>query len=295
MQQQTKAYVYAITAVLLWSTAASAFKLTLRHTDFMHMLFGASVVSFLFLAIMAAVTGRLQLLMTYSFRQYLASALLGLLNPALYYIVLFKAYSLLTAQEALVLNYTWPIMLAVLSIPLLKQPLTLRSVTALAVSFAGVIVIATGGRVLSLRFTDPAGVSLALFSAVVWGMYWIYNVRDGRDEVMKLFLNFAFGTVYIAVVLLLASGFTMPDGAGFIGMVYIGLFEMGVTFVLWLRGLRLSETAAQVSVLVYASPFISLVFIRVLVGETIAFPTVAGLVLIVSGIAIQHISNMKST
>ena len=33
----------------------------------------------------------------------------GFLNPFLYYIILFKAYSLLPAQEALSLNYTWPL------------------------------------------------------------------------------------------------------------------------------------------------------------------------------------------
>ena len=70
--------------------------------------------------------------------------------------------------------------------------------------------------------------------------------------------------------------------------VYVGLFEMSVTFILWLGGLRLSERAEQVSVLVYASPFLSLVFIGLIVGERIAPATLAGLVLIVGGILLVH-------
>lgn len=289
MKQQTSAYMHAVAAVLLWSTAASAFKLTLRHADVPSMLLGASGVSLVFLAVFAGVTGRLGSLKGFTARQWAASAFLGFLNPFLYYVILFKAYSVLTAQEALVLNYTWPVMLVLLSVPLLGQKLTGRSLVSLAVSFAGVVVIATGGHVTAFRFTDPAGVALALASAVIWGLYWIYNVRDGRDEATKLLLNFLFGFLFIAIAAALSGGVRMPSAAGFAGMAYIGMFEMGVTFVLWLRGLRLSETAAKVSVFVYASPFISLGFIRLTVGENIAPSTLAGLVLIVAGILMQHI------
>ena len=237
---------------------------------------------------MVVLTGRAGILASYTKRQYARSALLGFLNPFLYYLILFKAYSILTAQEALVLNYTWPLMLVLLSIPLLGQKLTLKSSLALAVSFTGVFVIATGGDILGFGFTDPFGVSLALVSAMVWGLYWIYNVRDNRDETLKLFLNFAFGSLFILGAAMY-KGVTAPDAAGYAGMAYIGLFEMGATFILWLKGLRLSETAAQVSVFVYASPFLSLVFIGLIVGERIALSTVAGLIFIVAGILLQHL------
>ncbi len=289
MKRQTSAYIHAVAAVLLWSTAASAFKLTLRHADVMGMLLWASVVSLAFLAVFAGVTGRFGSLKGLTARQWAASAFLGFLNPFLYYVVLFKAYAVLTAQEALVLNYTWPVMLVLLSVPLLGQKLTVRGLASLAVSFAGVVVIATGGHVLAFRFTDPAGVALALASAVIWALYWIYNVRDKREEATKLLLNFLFGFLFIVAAVSLSDGVRLPSAAGFAGMAYIGMFEMGVTFVLWLRGLRLSETAAKVSVFVYASPFISLGFIRLAVGERIAPSTFAGLALIVSGILLQHI------
>ena len=42
--------------------------------------------------------------------------ILGLVNPFLYYLVLFKAYDLLPAQEAQAINYTWALMLAFLSV-----------------------------------------------------------------------------------------------------------------------------------------------------------------------------------
>jgi drug/metabolite transporter (DMT)-like permease len=288
MEKQSKAYICAISAVLLWSTVASAFKITLRHMDSLQMLLGSSAVSLVFLFVVLISRKKLYLLASYSWREYLASLLLGFLNPFLYYVILFKAYSILTAQEALALNYIWPIMLVILSIPLLRQPITLKSILALVISFSGVFIIATGGDVLGFRFTNPAGVALALSSTVVWALYWIFNVRDRRDETAKLFLNFAFGFVLVLTATMIFSSVSLPGTRGLIGIAYIGLFEMGVAFVLWLQALRLSETAAQVSNFVYISPFLSLVFIHLIVGERIAPSTIIGLVFIITGILVQH-------
>ena len=63
---------------------------------------------------------------------------------------------------------------------------------------------------------------------------------------------------------------------------------MGITFVLWLKALKFSATTAKVSNLIYLSPFLSLVFIRFIVGETILLSTLTGLVFIVGGILLQQ-------
>ena len=70
-------------------------------------------------------------------KQYLRSAALGFLNPFLYYLVLFEAYDRLPAQEAQPLNYMWPIVVVILSAPLLKQPIGRVSLAGIAVSFFG--------------------------------------------------------------------------------------------------------------------------------------------------------------
>jgi drug/metabolite transporter (DMT)-like permease len=75
---------------------------------------------------------------------------------------------------------------------------------------------------------------------------------------------------------------------GLAGGIYIGLFEMGITFVLWLNALKYSSTTAKVSNLIYLSPFLSLILIYFTVGETILPSTVIGLSLIVAGIGMQQ-------
>ena len=289
MEKQKRAYLYACVAVLLWSTIASAFKISLRYVDVLILLFYASVVACVFLFLYLLFLQKLKLLKAFTGRDYLRSALLGFLNPFLYYAVLLKAYSILKAQEAVTLNFIWPIMLVLLSIPILHQKIKPRSILAILISFIGVFVIATEGDVLGFRFTNTVGVLLASGSSVVWALFWIYNVKDKHDEAVRLFVNFAFGTVFILISILLFSELKIPNRNGLLGAAYVGLFELGITFLVWLKALRLSKTTAQVTNLIYLVPFFALVLISLLiVEEKILFSTVIGLVLIISGIILQR-------
>ncbi|HNU84605.1 MAG: DMT family transporter [Pseudomonadota bacterium] len=291
MERQTRAYLYAVATVGLWSTVASAFKLTLDHMGFLEMLLGASVVSLAALFVIVLAQGKLAAIAHSSAKDLACSAALGFLNPFLYYVILFKAYSVLPAQEAQPLNWTWPIMLVLLSIAILKQPIRWASVLAVAISFSGVLVISTRGDVLAFRFTNLPGALLALGSSIVWALFWIYNVKDYRDEIVKLFLNFVFGSIFTLAAVLFFGELRVPPSAGLLGVLWIGLFEMGITFVSWLKALQLSRTTAQVSNLVYAAPFLSLFLIHFIVGEEILPSTVLGLVLIVAGVIVQQYAN----
>ncbi|MBA7606532.1 hypothetical protein ES703_13682 [subsurface metagenome] len=289
MGKQKKAYVCAFVAVLFWSTCASAFKISLRYLDVLSLLFYASITSTAAFFVYLLFSKKLNLLKALSKKDYLYSALLGFLNPFLYYAVLFKAYSILPAQEAQPLNFIWPIMLVLLSIPLLNQKIKPKDILAIIISFVGVFVISTRGDILGFKFTSPTGVLLATGSSVIWAMFWIYNIRDKRDEAVRLFLNFAFGSVFIFLSMLLFAGVKIPNLNGILGAAYVGLFEMGITFLLWLKALKLSKTTAHVTSLIYLVPFLSLVLIFFVVGEKILFSTIIGVIFIIGGIVLQRL------
>lgn len=292
-----QAYLYAAATLFLWSTVASAFKLSLLHLNPIELLFYSSCVAVSFLLCTALWTGGFSDMRSWSPQDFARSAVLGFLNPFLYYLVLFEAYALLPAQEAQPLNFTWPLVLALFSVVLLKQPIGARSFACMLLSFTGILVIASRGNPLSLRLTHPLGVGLALGSSVVWALYWVQGLSDPKDAVPRLFLNFLFGCVFIALY-----GWTMESVrapwvvglSGLLGAAYVGLFEMGVTFILWTKALTLSPTTAHVSNLIFLSPFLSLIWIGTLVGEPIYPSTLLGLLLIVSGIVLLSYSQKHS-
>ncbi|HQB47259.1 MAG TPA: DMT family transporter [Bacteroidales bacterium] len=289
MKNQSKAYLYAIAATFLWSTIGTAFKLSLRYIAFADLLLFSTLVSTFILFLVMVITGKVKLLKDLMFVNWLRGAFLGVLNPFLYYLVLLKAYDLLLAQEAGTLNYIWPVVLVLLSIPLLKQKISWLSVGAILISFFGTLVIGTRGNILTLEFKNPFGVFLAVSSAIFWALFWIFNVKDKNDEVVKLFINFCFGSLFILIYVIASSGFHLPNYQGIVGSVYVGIVEMSITYIIWLKALQLSGTTAKVSNLIYLSPFISLIIIHFIVGEQIFLSTFLGLILIVTGILIQQV------
>lgn len=287
MEKQKQAYSYALITVLLWSTVASAFKISLRFFNIFQLLLYSSATSVIVLLLILQIQKKVKLLREYSKKDYLNSALLGFLNPFIYYIVLFKAYSLLPAQEAQTLNLTWVLMISLLSKILLKQKIRYKSIGTILISFIGVLIISTHGNIFELSFSNLTGVILAVSSGVAWSLFWIYNVKDERDEVAKLFLNFLFGFIYTLISTLLFSNI-FPNTKGLFAAIYVGLFEMGITFVIWLKALKLSRTVAQISNFIYLVPFLSLIVLYLIIGEPILSSTIIGLIFILAGILIQQ-------
>jgi drug/metabolite transporter (DMT)-like permease len=288
MSNEHQATLLGLSAVLLWSTVATAFKLALRSLSPIELLLYAGVFATMLLGIVLLVQKKLPLLLQCSRREYLRSLGLGFLNPFLYYLVLFKAYDVLPAQQAQPLNYTWAITLSLLAVPLLGQRFTWPQWLALLVSYCGVVVISTEGNPLSLNFTDPFGVALALGSTVLWALYWIFNTRDRRDPVVGLFLNFLFGFPFVVLYYLLTTEPGLTDFRGLLGAAYVGVVEMGACFILWLLALKKTRNTARISNLIFISPFISLILIHTFVGEQILPATYLGLVLIILGLILQQ-------
>ncbi len=284
MQQQQKAYIFAISAVLLWSTVATAFKIALNYVDFMQLLLFSSGVATVVMFIIVLLEGKLSLAKSISKQELLKSASRGFLNPFLYYLILFKAYDMLPAQEAMTLNYVWPITLILLSVPLLKQKLSKIGIAAISISFIGVLLIASGGDITALNFTNVYGDLLALSTSIVWALFWIINIKSKLDESIKLLYSFLFGFLFTIPVVAIFSDFSIPPTAGLMAVTYIGIAEMGVTFFFWLMALKLSRRTDQVSQLIYLSPFMSLIFISLILHEDIMISTIYGLLFILAGI-----------
>lgn len=294
MKRHNKSLFFALLSVIFWATAATAFKISLRYLDLFQLLFISSVSSLLIFFVFILLKRELPVVLKSSRKEIFTSFLLGLFNPFFYYLVLFKAYSLLPAQVAQPLNFVWPIVLVLLSIPLLGQKLTFTSFFALIISFAGVFIISTQGRISTFHINQPLGVILALGSSVIWSLFWILNVRDKRSSLVKLFTSFLFAACLSLIVTLCFSGLKNISLNGLLGGIYIGCFEMGITFLLWMKALEYSSSAAYVGNLIYLTPFFSLLMIHFVLGEHIFASTILGLVLIVGGISIQQARKLNN-
>lgn len=290
MTNSKKALILALATIMIWSTIASAFKLSLREFSPAILLFYSSLSS-LFILIIISLLKRSPIFQI-SKKDMLFSSCAGFLNPFLYYLVLLRAYEILPAQSAQALNYTWGITLSILSFIFLGHKPLKRDILSVLICYFGVFIIATNG---GLSFEDKSklsGIILALSSTIIWASYWIINTKDKLLPEIRLFWNFFFGSIYSALYICIFESFKFSV-PGFAGSLYIGFFEMGISFFLWLTAMKLTDNASRISNLIYLSPVISLFIIKNIVGEKIMVSTLWGLFFIITGLVVQNYKRDK--
>src|SRR5512133_2875701 len=289
MKRNSQAYLYAALSVMLWGTIATAFKIALAELSVVTMLGIATLVSTFVIFLIVLLSGKIRLMKSMTRSEILWSALLGFINQLGYYIILLNAYNRLPGQVAQPVNMIWPIILVFFSIPLLGHKIPRKSFVALFISLIGVYIIASQGAPFHPGRSDTAGVLMALGSGVLWALYFVLNVRDRRDEAVKLLSNFIFGSVYLVIAMAISGSFIDPvTFGGAAGSVYCGIFEMGITFWFWLRAMQLSPTTDRISNLIYFAPFISLILLHFIIAEPVYFTTPLGLVIIIGSVIFQN-------
>ena len=133
------------------------------------------------------------------------------------------------------------------------------------------------------------GLGVALGSTLIWAGFWLANTRARGDPVVRLFLAFALASPVLLLLTWLLPGTEVDwTAAGIVSVIYVGLFEMGFTFVLWQLALHHTANAARIGSLIFVSPFISLLLIHAVLDEPLQWQTFAGLVLIVAGVVITQ-------
>jgi len=291
MSKQIKSYFFAFLSIILWSTVATAFKFALEKYDFIQVLFISSATATIALFIINIYQSNLKSLNNSNKKEIVKSILLGILNPFIYYLILFKAYDLLPAQMAQSLNYIWPIVLVILTSIVYKYKLNLKTYLSLLFGFIGVIIISFKGKFNISADISIIGLLLATGSSIIWASFWVINSKIELINEIKLLFSVFTGFILISIALLLFSEFPKYETKAFFSAIYSGLFEMSITFILWNKALELTSRTEKISNIIFLSPFISLLFINFFLNEKILLSTYVGLFVIIIGIFIDKIKN----
>ena len=289
MKKNTHSILLALAAVLSWSTVATAFKVALTYLTHFEMLLIASLTSVLIFTIVLTFQHKWELVKQLNGKQWKELAFQGFLNPAAYYLILFKAYDMLPAQVAQPVNYAWPIVLLILLAVFAKQPIPSKKYIGMIISMSGVVMISLGTGQLSGMSVPITGVLLAAFSAFFWAGYWIVNNKHKHsiDAIVSLFGSFVCGSIYL-IVCMPFFGFSVPNLNGLMAGMYVGGFEMAIPFICFGIAMRITSNPTLINQLCYLSPFLSLFFIAMVLHEPIVITTYIGLTLIVAGIVFNE-------
>ena len=287
-------YIYLALCILIRAMLPVVSKKMLVELDNVQILFYSTILSSFVMALILLFEKKITVFKKYSINDYLIMCFLGIFGAYLFYILLYQAFALTTAQEGFILNFTWPIMIVVLSFLILKETITLRKIIAILISFLGVVVIVTKGNLFSLKFTSLSGDILALGAAFSFAIFSVLGKRYIFDKTISMFIFSLSGLVFATLTLFILSTFKIPSMTVLPWLIYNGVFINGLSFLFWLKSVEHGDINL-LSNIAYVTPFISLIYILIFLKEEILLSSVIGLIIIISGIFVQsYRSKIKS-
>ncbi len=280
-----KYYIYASISILGWSTVATVVKLLLGSMGSMQVLWLSSLFAAMFLFAVNLMSGNIKKLLAYKPKDYLISALICLPGTFLYYVFYYTGTSYMPASQAFIVNYLWPIMSVVFACIILKEKMTVPKIIALLCSFLGVMVVVSGDLV-EFKWQTIIGAVFCALGAVSYGLFTALNQRSSYDKPVTLMIGFFSSFLLTTVVNLLNMDFPALNIPTLLGLGWNGIVSIGIASTTWQFALESNDTA-KISNLAYITPFLSLIWTWLVLGENIGVLSIIGLAVIMIGIYIQ--------
>jgi drug/metabolite transporter (DMT)-like permease len=175
-------------------------------------------------------------------------------------IMFVSATKLTTAANAILLQYTCPIYVALLGAWLLKEKTTRKDWLTIGVVFGG----------MALFFLDKmsaggiAGNLLAMASGFTMALMAIFMRRQKAGDPMGSVLLGNMLTFLIGLPFMFAG---FPSWSGVLGLTLMGTFQLGLSYICYSIAIK-QVKALEASIITMIEPILNPVWVFLLLGET---------------------------
>lgn len=288
MKAANKSYLYAILTVFIWSTMATIVKMMLVDIPSLQMLSISSFCGVGFLLVWNASNGSIRKMKSCALRDYAAMGGLGFLGIFVYSALYYYGIANLSAQEACIANYLWPMMLVLFSCIILKEKLTMLKAVAMICSFIGIVILSAGSGETGNGNTIKGLVS-CITAAACYGLFSVLNKKVDYDQNISMMMVWLVTAVCSLVLGLLTETWVPIRGVQWLGILWTGVVVHALAYLLWAVALNSAENTAQIANLAYLTPFLSLIVSAVLLKEKIQPRAFIALLFIIGGIVVQSL------
>ncbi|MEJ2134303.1 MAG: DMT family transporter [Desulfofustis sp.] len=222
----------------------------------------------------------------------------GLLGVTGFNSLIYLAVQSTTAVNAVLINSCVPILIALCSLFINKEPLRLRQWAGILVSLSGVALIIVGGKLGSLVELDfNQGDLLVLCAGLFWALYSV-NLKRFPEELHPF--SYLLGIMIAGVIgilpfyfLELAMGYGLTANLPTLTtIVYVAIFPSLLAFIFWNRAVR-DIGANRAGVFIHLMPVFSSIMAIMFLGESIELFHLQGIALVFAGIFLATYSGGK--
>ena len=282
MNGKIKGSAYVMICVSLWALIPVVAKMGQTTLDNHQFLFWSSLVSFAVLGLAVIFSGNLNKFREYSFKDWGYLSVLGLLGTYIYYLFLYLGYSNAIGMEVLVIQYTWPILIVIFSIFILKERLSLIKITAITLGFAGVIIVLTKGNFKNINISNGPVIALVGAGAACFALFSVLSKNIKKEPLGVVTLYFLTACLASFISMQYFSDFALPSSSEIMPIVVNGILVNGFSYLFWLLALRSAE-ASWLAPFIFITPVLSAIYLIVFFGEPFAAAYGIGLILVVAG------------
>lgn len=282
MKSKSKSIVFALICVFLWALIPVVAKMGQTGLDNHQFLFWSSLTSFLTLIILPIIKGQIINITGLKGKSWLHAIFLGLLGTYLYYILLYFGYANAQGIEVLVIQYSWPIFVVLLSVLILNERLTIFRVVSVLLGFFGVFIVLTKGDFSNIHISNLQVDLLVLVAAFVFGLFSVLSKKIKLEPLTLISIYYLTATILSFFSMLVFSKFTLPTKETILPIMVNGIFVNGISYLFWIKALKESE-ASFVAPFVFLTPVISTIYLVLFFKEEFVPVYAIGLVAIILG------------
>jgi len=282
MQSKTKAIIYTLICVALWGLIPVVSKLGQASLDNHQFLFWSSVVSFIAFLVATVTVKKSKEFLSYKPGDWISAIVLGFLGTYLYYILLYFGYANAQGLEVLVLQYSWPIFIVLLSVFILNEKFTPRRGLAVLLGFVGVALVLTKGNITEIHLDNYFVDMLVIGAALSFGLFSVLSKKVNLEPYTMITIFFLTASIASLVSMLWLSDFSLPTKDSIVPVLVNGLFVNGFSYIFWIKALKETE-ASFVAPFVFLTPVLSALYLIVFFQEPLLPVYSIGLLAVIIG------------
>ena len=282
MTESIKGTIYALLAVGMFSTLSTGFKVAVNRLNSYSVVVWIGVFATLALFLYLAAEGRLRTAANELRQRPFFFPLAGMIGLGVQQILCLRTYELIPASQAVILHYTYPLMMLVLARVVFREKPGWRAVICVLLGFVGVcVLVLSGGSLGDVRFST--GVAVALGTAFSFALFCVLIKHACFSITAGMFLFNLFGLAFLLCLLPFYPMQWAPDADIIALLVYLGVFPTALAFILWNRALRMIPTGRSSNCALLV-PILSLICIALVLKEHIATMQAVGMAIVLGSV-----------
>lgn len=184
-----------------------------------------------------------------------------------------------TAANAILLQYTAPIFVALLSAWMLKEKPKTVDWVAIVVVFGGMVLF----FIDSIDTRGLAGNIFGLLSGISYGLFTIFmRMQKDGSPVESVIMGNAI-TAIIGLPFLFSE---IPDTKGWLSLVVLGVVQLGIPYILYSKAIT-NATALEASLITMIEPILNPVWVILIIGERPGLFSIIGGIIVIVSVAVR--------